>query len=102
LKAALKKLAPDARVFVRSLQRISMTATGIAKKAEVSKRATGIGGQFSKMYARKAFVHWYGGEGMENVEFDEARSNMVDLIHEYAMFETGGAVKTREREADAE
>jgi hypothetical protein len=31
------------------------------------------------MYARRAFIHWYVNEGLETVEFDEARSNMTDL-----------------------
>ena len=28
-----------------------------------------IGDQFSAMYRRKAFVHWYTGEGMDELEF---------------------------------
>jgi tubulin beta len=35
-------------------------------------------------------VHWYENEGLETVEFDEARSNFTDLIQEYEMYETGG------------
>jgi tubulin beta len=39
--------------------------------------------QFSKMFKRKAFLHWYTGEGMDEMEFTEAQSNIYDLISEY-------------------
>lgn len=46
-----------------------------------------IGEQFSTMYRRKAFVHWYTAEGMDESEFGEAESNMTDLINEYQQFQ---------------
>lgn len=39
--------------------------------------------QFSAMFRRKAFLHWYTGEGMDEMEFTEAESNMQDLVAEY-------------------
>jgi tubulin beta len=35
------------------------------------------------MFRRKAFLHWYTGEGMDEMEFTEAESNMQDLVAEY-------------------
>merc|ERR1712224_169731 len=35
--------------------------------------------QFTGMFRRKAFLHWYTGEGMDEMEFTEAESNMNDL-----------------------
>ncbi|OQR68296.1 beta-tubulin Cyca-2c-like [Tropilaelaps mercedesae] len=35
------------------------------------------------MFRRKAFLHWYTDEGMDEMEFTEAESNMNDLISEY-------------------
>merc|ERR1719197_2407110 len=32
--------------------------------------------KFDLMYAKRAFVHWYVGEGMEEGEFSEARENL--------------------------
>merc|ERR1712048_1173795 len=39
--------------------------------------------QFGAMYKRKAFLHWYEGEGMDEMEFQEADKNVRDLITEY-------------------
>jgi tubulin beta len=35
------------------------------------------------MFNRRAFVHWYTMEGMDDFEFFEAESNLNDLISEY-------------------
>merc|ERR1739842_261779 len=42
--------------------------------------------QFSAMFERKAFMHWYTGEGMDETEFTEAESNVIDLIAEYQQY----------------
>ena len=39
--------------------------------------------QFSAMLRRRAFIHWYLGEGMEELEFTEAKANVEDLVMEY-------------------
>lgn len=39
--------------------------------------------QFTAMFRRKAFLHWYTNEGMDEMEFTEAESNMNDLVAEY-------------------
>ena len=39
--------------------------------------------QFSALFRRKAFLHNYTGEGLDEIEFTEAESNMNDLIDEY-------------------
>jgi len=32
------------------------------------------------MYKRRAYIHWYIGEGMDEMEFSEAESNTLDLM----------------------
>ena len=39
-----------------------------------------VSDQFTAMFRRKAFLHWYTGEGMDEMEFTEAESNMNDLV----------------------
>lgn len=42
------------------------------------------------MFRRKAFLHWFTGEGMDEMEFTEAESNLQDLIAEYQQYEAAG------------
>lgn len=51
---------------------------------EIFKR---ISEQFTAMFRRRAFLHWYTSEGMDEMEFTEAESNMNDLIAEYQQYQ---------------
>ena len=42
-----------------------------------------INAQYSKMFKRKAFLHSYKGEGMDELEFVEAEHSLKELITEY-------------------
>lgn len=43
--------------------------------------------QFNTMYRRRAYMHWFTSEGMDEMEFTEASSNLTDLITEYQQYE---------------
>ncbi|KIM57414.1 hypothetical protein SCLCIDRAFT_1219461 [Scleroderma citrinum Foug A] len=47
--------------------------------------------QFSAMFKRRAFLHWYTGEGMDVMEFSEAESNAQDLVAEYQQYQEATA-----------
>ncbi|XP_070768655.1 tubulin beta-5 chain isoform X10 [Enoplosus armatus] len=61
-----------------------------------------ISEQFTAMFRRKAFLHWYTGEGMDEMEFTEAESNMNDLVSEYQQYQDATAEEEGEFEEEAE
>merc|ERR1719412_1860107 len=60
-----------------------MSGTFVANTTAIKGVFQRISAQFAKMYKRKAFLHWYKGEGMDEMEFQEADKNVRDLITEY-------------------
>merc|ERR1712118_58683 len=56
--------------------------------------------QFTAMFRRKAFLHWYTGEGMDEMEFTEAESNMNDLVSEYQQYQDATAEEEGEFDED--
>lgn len=71
------------------------TATFIGNNTCIQEVFKRVSEQFEAMYNKKAFVHWYTGEGMEEMEFEEAFSNMIDLISEIQQYE-GSSFATTE------
>lgn len=62
---------------------MSASATFLANTSSITKIFDRINGQFDVMFEKRAFVHWYTGEGMEESEFSEARDALGDLCEEY-------------------
>ena len=55
---------------------LKMAATFIGNTTAIQELFKRISEQFTAMFRRKAFLHWYTGEGMDEMEFTEAESNM--------------------------
>uniref|UniRef100_A0A915A9L1 Tubulin beta chain n=1 Tax=Parascaris univalens TaxID=6257 RepID=A0A915A9L1_PARUN len=66
---------------------LKMSATFMGNTTAIQELFRRISEQFNAMFRRKAFLHWYTGEGMDEMEFTEAESNMNDLISEYQQYQ---------------
>jgi len=70
---------------------LKMASTFIGNSTSIQELFKRVGDQFSAMFRRKAFLHWYTGEGMDEMEFTEAESNMNDLVSEYQQYQDATA-----------
>jgi len=60
-----------------------MSATCVSNTTALKGIFQRLATQFGAMYKRKAFLHWYKNEGMDEMEFQEADKNVRDLNTEY-------------------
>jgi tubulin beta len=65
----------------------STVVTFIGNSTAIQELFKRVADQFSAMFKRKAFLHWYTQEGMDEMEFTEAESNMQDLVAEYQQYQ---------------
>uniref|UniRef100_A0A914UT90 Uncharacterized protein n=1 Tax=Plectus sambesii TaxID=2011161 RepID=A0A914UT90_9BILA len=79
---------------------VKMAATFIGNSTAIQELFKRISEQFTAMFRRKAFLHWYTGEGMDEMEFTEAESNMNDLVSEYQQYQDATADEEGEFEGD--
>ncbi|XP_061727170.1 tubulin beta chain-like isoform X2 [Cydia pomonella] len=80
---------------------LKMSATFVGNSTAIQEIFKRISEQFTAMFRRKAFLHWYTGEGMDEMEFTEAESNMNDLISEYQQYQEA-PVEDEDAEFDEE
>merc|ERR1711973_742415 len=70
---------------------LKMATTFIGNTTAIQDMFKRVAEQFTAMFRRKAFLHWYTGEGMDEMEFTEAESNMNDLVSEYQQYQDATA-----------
>jgi len=78
---------PTMREDVVVCRGLKMCATFIGNSTAIQELFKRVSEQFGAMFRRKAFLHWYTGEGMDEMEFTEAESNMNDLVSEYQQYQ---------------
>ncbi|CAH0373777.1 unnamed protein product [Pelagomonas calceolata] len=81
---------------------LKMATTFIGNTTAVQETWKRVAEQFTAMFRRKAFLHWYTGEGMDEMEFTEAESNMNDLVSEYQQYQDATAEEEGEFDEDEE
>jgi len=79
-----------------------MAVTFVGNSTSIQELFKRVNDQFTAMFKRKAFLHWYTGEGMDEMEFTEAESNMHDLISEYQQYQEAGVEGEEAEEGEEE
>merc|ERR1712054_564496 len=70
---------------------LKMTVTFIGNSTAIQEMFKRVSEQFTGMFRRKAFLHWYTGEVMDEMEFTEAEPNMNDLVSESQQYQDATA-----------
>jgi len=66
---------------------VERSATLLANSTAIMEMFKRLVEQFTFMFRRKAYLHWYSDEGMDEMEFTEAESNFNDLVSEYQQYQ---------------
>ncbi|PAA72599.1 hypothetical protein BOX15_Mlig011676g3 [Macrostomum lignano] len=81
---------------------MKMSVTFIGNSTSIQELFKRVSEQFSAMFKRKAFLHWYTNEGMDDHEFMESESNVNDLVSELQQYQDATADDEGEYEEEEE
>ena len=71
---------------------LKMSATFVGNSTAIQELFKRISEQFTAMFRRKAFLHWYTGEGMDEMEFTEVCTLCVMDINSLCSFSSPASV----------
>ncbi|XP_014259632.1 tubulin alpha-4 chain-like [Cimex lectularius] len=81
--------SPPCSLDTADMANVQRAACMICNTTAIKEAWSRLNAKYHVMLKKKAFTHWYTGEGMEMAEFHEAQDNILTLEDEYELLMTG-------------